>query len=97
MSRVAMVLNPKRIELRNGFCKEWFTSARASMQFHRFKPGLSHPQPGLNEVVSGTKGPPWLRPGLNFFCTVAQNAGHTLSWQVVWPKHLLTRWLDDAL
>ncbi len=62
-----MVLNPKRIEVRKGFCKERFTSARASMQFHRFKPGLSHPQPGLNEVVSGTKGPPWLRPGLNFF------------------------------
>lgn len=92
-----MVLNPKRIEVRKGFCKERFTSARASMQFHRFKPGLSHPQPGLNEVVSGTKGPSWLWPGLIFFKPVAQNADQTLIWRVVWQKHLLTRWLDEAL
>lgn len=92
-----MVLNPKRIEVRKGFCKERFTSARASMQFDRFKPGLSHPQPGLNEVVSDTKGPPWLRPGLIFFKPVAQKADRTLNWRVVWPKHLLTRWLDEAL
>ena len=62
-----MAVNPKQLYERNGLCKPRFTSARASMQFHRFKPGLSHPQPGLNEVVSGTQGPSWLRPGLNFF------------------------------
>lgn len=67
MSRFATMLNPKRTEMRNGLCKERFSSARASMQLRRFKPGLSHPQPGLNEVISGIQGPSWLRPGLNFF------------------------------
>ena len=85
-----MGVNPKRFEMRTGLCKPRFTSARASMQFHRFKPGLSHPQPGLNEVVSGTQGPSWPRPGLNFFHPVLCTPNPQ---SVSNPAHQLADWL----
>jgi hypothetical protein len=78
MKRTAKV-NPTRFEMRNGLCKLRFTSARASMQSSCFKPGLSHPQPGLNEVIAGTQGPPWSGPGLNFLSEFLPSRPHSLA------------------